>query len=338
MEKEVYDIYIDKKLIKGIPRRIDIDKILYDDENPRIAMYKESELLGTGAKTLTQAQIAFALECLPAYRELRNSIKEAGGALVPIYVYEEEGKFKVIEGNTRLFIYNKLRKEEEGIKYNKINCIVFSTKIADEVKNFVRLTCHLRGHTDWDRYEQAKYLYVLYNEEKYPMQSLAKKTKLSTAEIKQDIEAYQIMQEQFYEKHGKSDPSYVHKFSYFKEFVKDKKLKYVMEDLNLSSEDFCDWVGTKKIERAMDVRKLRNVLNNKHSFEMFIKKDLDRALEVLKEIVPEKSQKLYILMEELNQRVNKLDFEEIQEISSEESKKRKIVEKLYNKLKQLLKV
>jgi len=334
MRKGDYEVPIQGKKVVGKPKKIEIDKIDFDEFNPRISMARDSELIGTGNKKLDQKMVAFFIKTQASYRELKNSIKHSGGAMVPIWVYPiSQGRYKVIEGNTRLKIYQDLIKEDED-EYQWINCIVLPTKLDEEIKDNIRLICHLRGPTDWDKYEQAKYLYNLYNEEKYPVKELAKITKLSATEILQDIDAYRIMNDQFKEKYGEA--GVVHKFSYFKEFVKNKKLKSTMEELNFDESDFCDWVGQGKIDRAMDVRKLNSILIEESSRDVFLNKDLDRALEILKDLVPEKSERIYILMAELKKKIDKIEFSDIQEIKSSNSKKRKVVIALYLKLKSLL--
>jgi hypothetical protein len=336
MNKHYLTIPIEGKKVTGEPKEIQIDKIEFDEFNPRISMSRDSEVMGTGTEHISQKIIGYFLKAQASYNELKHAIKHAGGTTQPIWIYSlSKDKYKVIEGNTRLKIHRDLRGEEEdGDKYDKINCIVLPCKLDEEVKDYIRLMCHLRGHTDWDVYERAKYLYNLYNKEKYPLKDLEKITKLSASDILQDIEAYKIMENQFKEKYGEGE--IVHKFSYFKEFVKNKKLRITMEGLNLNENNFCDWVGQKKIDRAMDVRKLNNVLKESQSRAMFFKKDLDRGLELLRNIVPEKSEKIYIMMSDLDRKIDKVELAEIEEIKSHKSKKRKVVLSLHNKLKSLL--
>jgi len=333
MSKNDYEIPMEGKKITGKTRTINISDIDFDEFNPRISMARDSEIAGSGKKEFSQNMLAFFLKAQASYSELKSSIAHSGGATIPIWVYPSgKSRYKVIEGNTRLLIHKELSKEEG--KYNEINCIVLPNKIDEEVKDYLRLICHLRGHTDWDKYEQAKYLYTLYNKEKYPIKELAKITKLSSTDILQDIEAYKIMDNQFKEKYGETE--IVHKFSYFKEYVKNKKLRNTMNELNLGNEDFCNWVGQKKIERAMDVRKLNEVLKEPISRNIFFEKDLDRAMELLKDLVPERSEKIYILMNDLNKKIDKVELAELEEIKLTKSKKRKVVLTLYNKLKLLL--
>jgi Mg/Co/Ni transporter MgtE len=166
---------------------------------------------------------------------------------------------------------------------------------------------------------------------KYPIKQLAKKTKLSPEEIRQDIESFEIMSTQFYEDYGQ-DKAFIHRFSYFKEFVKDKKLRNLMENLKLDSKDFCEWVGERKIEKAADVRKLRQVLETDKSREMFLKKDFDRAIEILKDLVPEKADKLYTQMQHLTEMLDEVSFQDATEVFSSDNPKRKIFLELQNKM------
>lgn len=336
MGSSEYKIPIEGKTIIGKPERIDIRCIEFDEFNPRISMARDSEIMGSGKKRFNQELLAYFLKAQPGYSELKNSIRHSGGATIPIWIYPITAeKYGVIEGNTRLLIHRELA-EEEGDKYGIINCIVLPKNINEDVKDYLRLICHLRGHTDWDKYEQAKYLHSLFHKEKYPIKDLAKITKLSAAEIMEDIRAYEIMDNQFKKKYGETE--IVHRFSYFKEFVKNKKLINTMTEQKLGVDNFCDWVGLKKIDRAMDVRKLDAVLKESIAREIFFKKDLDRALEILKDIVPERSEKIYIMMADLTKKIDAIEYADILEIESKESKKRKVVTELFLKLQKLLKV
>lgn len=328
-----YEIPIDGKIVICKPRMISIEDIEFDEFNPRISMARDSEISGTGIEHIDQKMLAYFLKTQASYSDLKSSILHSGGATIPIWVYPiSDKKYRVIEGNTRLLIHTELSVEDK--KFKKINCIVLPTEIDEEVKDHIRLICHLRGHTDWDRYEQAKYLFSLYENEKHPVKALAELTKLSKSEILEDIEAYKIMTEQFKTMYGENE--IVHKFSYFKEFVKNRKLRNAMSELKLTENDFCDWVGKRKIGRAMDVRKLESVLRPRETRELFLKKDLDKALDLLRDLVPEKSEKVFIMMAGLSERIGAIQLNDIEDIRTKKSKKRKIVEELYDKLGKLL--
>src|SRR5437764_906538 len=90
------------------------------------------------------------------------------------------------------------------------------------------------------------------------IKKIEKQTKLSMAEINQNIKAFQLMQEQYLPLN--QDPNEVSKFSYFVEYVKDNKLKKLMEKNGFDDKSFCDWVSDKnKIPTGQDVRRLRDI-------------------------------------------------------------------------------
>tara|TARA_Y100000310_G_C20692351_1_gene823158 strand:+ start:76 stop:1089 length:1014 start_codon:yes stop_codon:yes gene_type:complete len=324
------------KIIKGISKTLDIGKIELDELNPRISRSRDSELSGTGKEEINQNDAIFYIKAQSTYKDLKKSILHSRGATYPIWVYPiKKDEYKVIEGNTRLVIHKELVQEEGDDRYSLINCIILPEKIDEEDKDHIRLVSHLRGNADWDVYERAKYLYRLYENQKYTLEELSKITKLSEIDIRQDIDAYKIMENQFKEKYPEQEV--INKFSYFKEYIKDKKLRYLMEEFKMNELDFCDWVGQKKIERAMDVRKIYGVLAEPESRKVFIKKDLERAREVLKDLIPETSDKIYKIMSDLSKRIGKMSIDESLEIKNKKSKRRKIVEELNKKIMELLK-
>ncbi len=335
-EKTIFKIPVGKgKIVKAVPSVLEIDKIFFDEYNPRIALSRDSQLLGTDKDHLSQKEVAFALMAQPAYYQLKKSIHEAGGVMSAIWVYRQKAnRYIVIEGNTRLLVMKKLFEDEKDPKYKKINCYVLPCEIEEEVKDFVKLTSHLHGHTDWDAYEKAKYLYLLYEVKKHPLKELAKKTKQSELDISKDIEAYKIMSTQFFKIYG-DEPDYVQKFSYFKEFVKDKKLQFVMGEEKLSSKNFCNWVAKNKFNKAQDVRRLGEILSNNSSKNEFLQKDIDHALEKLKDILPEKAEKFFILISDLLERINKLEFGEIKDFRKNK-RKLKLVRNLRDELTNII--
>ncbi len=326
--------------VSAYAKKIPIKHIFFDEDNPRISLAKDSERSNSG-KSLTQEDLHFVLMTNPSYASLRRSIYEGRGAMVPIWVMKgkKENSYLVIEGNTRLAIYRELFDTENNPDFEEINCWVLDLsidKVNDEIKDFIRLTCHLQGVTEWDKYEQAKYLYILYNNKQYPIKTLSNRTKLTPYEIYQDIKAYKIMTDQFLTKF-QDDPSNVHKYSYFKEYVKDKKLLAVMEKNNYTDSDFSDWVGSGKFDKAVDVRKLKDVLSNQMAREKFIEKDFDRAMDILKDIIPEKSDKLYKLINDIIDRLgNDVGLDELEELRNSKSKKRKILLDLRDKINKIL--
>ena len=120
---------------------------------------------------------------------------------------------------------------------------VLPEKISEEELNFIRLLAHLRGTNEWDAYEKAKYLFKLWKEEGWSIKRLEKQTKMSEIEIGNSIKAYEIMEEQYLPKHY-DDPNETSKFSYFVEFVRDKKLQRSLSKNSLNLLAFAIFVNS----------------------------------------------------------------------------------------------
>ena len=149
--------------------QIEIDLLELDELNPRISFYRDNQ----PTDSLTEEQIIYGLtnKKPEAFRKLRDSIHNNRGIVYPIWIEPEIGnrdkKYKVIEGNTRVVIYQQLKSEEPyENRWKTILCNVLPYEIEEEQKNFIRLQSHLRGTTEWDAYEKAKYLYRQRQEDK----------------------------------------------------------------------------------------------------------------------------------------------------------------------------
>lgn len=147
----------------------EIDTALLDLDftNPRIQNYlqnypEESRsgellamLLGTGTDSCAS---------------LKESIKEHGGIINPIIVnHFPDGRYVVIEGNTRLQIYRDFIRDNVPGNWNKIRAIIYENLENNEMHS-IRLQAHLVGPRDWDAYAKAKYLTFLSDEEKMPIE------------------------------------------------------------------------------------------------------------------------------------------------------------------------
>ncbi len=304
--------------ISGVPTEveeteIDTEDVILDEGNPRISFFKDSQVKGM----LEQKEITYALtnKNPQAFDKLKESIEANKGILYPIWVVKTgDGSYKVIEGNTRLVIYRQLREKSlDDTTYKRIPCWVLPGDVSEEQMNFLRLEAHLRGSTDWDTYEKARYLFKLNEDEGYSVRMLERLTKLSRNEIKSHIEAFKDMEQQYLPEYGK-DPSQVFKFSYFVEYEKNTKLKDLMRKNDLGIGDFCDWVGKEMIYRAQDVRELPSLLETEEARKVFVEKGFDMAMEKLDVIKPDKTSKFFSNVERVVEGLRNLPSWEISEM------------------------
>ena len=292
---------------------LSIDEIELDKSNPRIAnyldLYDENELTSdTMALLLGTTSDACA--------SLRESIKENKGIVHPIIVnHFNDGRYVVIEGNTRLQIYRDFRKKGTPGNWNTIKSIVYEN-VDDETMDSIRLQAHLVGPREWDAYSKAKYLNYLANVKYMPMTSLIAYCGGSSkaSEIKKMMAAYQDMQE-YYRPLCDDDTMFdIKKFHGFVELQK----RNIIEALAIhgyTKKDFAKWMLDGRFSKLEDVRSLPGILNSKKASETFFRFDTKAAKKVLavEDISPDslKDVPYEMLAKELIKRMNEFQMKEI---------------------------
>ncbi len=292
---------------------LSIDDIELDRSNPRIAnyldLYDEDELTSdTMALLLGTTSDSCA--------SLRESIKENGGIVHPIIVnHFSNGRYVVIEGNTRLQIYRDFRKKGVPGSWGIIKAIVYEN-IDDETMHSIRLQAHLVGPREWDAYSKAKYLNYLANEKYMPMTSLIAYCggTSKASEIKNMILAYQDMQE-FYRPLCDDDSMFdIKKFHGFVELQKRNVID-ALKTHGYTKIDFSKWMIDGKFSKLEDVRSIPNILNSKKATETFFKMDSRAAKKILavEDITSDslKDVPYEMLAKELIKRMNEFQMQEI---------------------------
>lgn len=256
-----------------------IDEIELDRSNPRIAnfidLYNEEDI---NSDTMALLLGTTADSCA----SLRESIKENGGIIHPIIVNRGiEGRYVVIEGNTRLQIYRDLKKAGVPGNWDVIRAIVYDD-LDNNSMHSIRLQAHLIGPREWDPYSKAKYLDYLANVEHMPMSALIAYCggNSKASEIKHMIAAYQDMKE-FYRPLCDDDTIFnIKKFHGFVELQN----RNIIESLLLhgyTKTDFSRWMIEERFSKLEDVRKLPDILNSKKATEAFFKEDSKAAKKIL---------------------------------------------------------
>lgn len=312
---------------------LNIDDIELDRSNPRIAnyldLYDEAELTSdTMALLLGTTSDSCA--------SLRESIKENGGIVHPIIVnHFSDGRYVVIEGNTRLQIYRDFRKKGVPGNWNIIKAIVYEN-IDDETMHSIRLQAHLVGPREWDAYSKAKYLNYLANERYMPMTSLVAYCggTSKASEIKNMIAAYQDMQK-FYRPLCDDDSMFdIKKFHGFVELQKRNVID-ALKNHGYTKIDFSKWMVDGKFAKLEDVRSIPNILNSKKATETFFKMDSRAAKKILavEDITPDslKDVPYELLAKELVKKMNEFQMQEILYLRSDAE-----YESKFNALKDVL--
>ncbi len=290
--------------------KVPLKQLILDIENPRIQYFLDTRL----KDNITQGKIKFALaEANEQYEKLKEHIESNKGIYDPIWVVPKDNYFVVIEGNTRAFIYEELSEKYVNEKNWKfIEAYVMPHRVDRNIINFIRLEKHLFGQTPWAAYEKARELYRLHTSEDYSFKRLQQLTKLTAADIKNSIQAYMDMEEQYLPKYNK--PAERLKFSYFVEFRKSKELRKLVKEGKLSLMEFCEWVGEGKFRRGEDIRRLPMVLKDEQSKQALVDENFQTALDQLEQKNPAAKSKLFEKVEVVIDGLESLPFGELDEI------------------------
>lgn len=312
---------------------IGIDEIELDKGNPRIANYLDLY----DEESLTSDTMALLLgTSADSCASLRESIKENAGIVHPIIVnHTANGRYVVIEGNTRLQIYRDFRKKRIKGNWDTIKAIVYEN-IDEETMHSIRLQAHLVGPREWDAYAKAKYLNYLANEKSMPMASLVAYCggQSKASEIKNMIAAYQDMQE-YYRPLCNDDSMFdIKKFHGFVELQK-RTVQEALVSHGYTKSDFSRWMMDGKFSKLEDVRSLSDILNSEKAKEVFFRYDSKEAKKILavEDISPDslKDVPYEIIARELIKRMNSMQMSEIVYLRTDASYEQK-----FNTLKDLI--
>jgi hypothetical protein len=308
-------------------QEIRIDKVELDRKNPRIAkfleMYDEKELTGEaislalGGGTTDDSQTS--------YSSLYESIKTSKGIIHPIIVnHEKNGKYTVIEGNTRVQIYKDLKENNAEGNWDTIPSIVYEN-LEDNRIHAIRLQSHLVGPREWDPYSKAKYLNYLSNIENLPMNQLVSFCGGKSSEINKLIRAFQDM-EKYYRPILSDDDEFDQRdFSKFVE-LQNYSVKEAIISSKYSIEDFAKWVVKGNVDSAINVRKLPSILKNTQATETFIKTNIKDAYEKVIIDKPEyndlKNVAMNTLCTELSGKINNLAVRDLDALKDENNEVR----------------
>ena len=290
-----------------------IDEIELDRSNPRIANYLDLY----SEEDLTSDTMALLLGTTSeSCASLRESIKENGGIVHPIIVnHFSDGRYVVIEGNTRLQIYRDFRKKGIPGDWKIIKAIVYEN-IDDETMHSIRLQAHLVGPREWDAYSKAKYLNYLANGKYMPMSSLVAYCggNSKASEIRNMIAAYRDMQE-FYRPQCDDDSMFdIKKFHGFVELQK-RNVDEALRFHGYTKKDFSKWMVEGRFSKLEDVRSLPAILNSKKASEVFFRFDSRAAKKILavEDISPDslKDVPYEMIAKELVKRMNEFQMQEI---------------------------
>lgn len=188
-----------------------IDKLLLMPDNPRI--YAAVRKLDDFNKGLTEQEQKRILELMlneSSVNHLMAEIRRDGGLQVPIVVRWDTRQ--VIDGNSRLAVYRKLKEEGEDGPWEAIPCQVIAG-LTQRQQARLLAQAHLRGQTEWTPQAKALYCYRWVEEEKVEVGEFANLSGFTAHDVTKNVEAVSLMGENADEKQTN--------FSYYNAIVRN---------------------------------------------------------------------------------------------------------------------
>jgi len=295
-----------------------IDQVELDRTNPRIRRFLE---IYEGEPTYDQIALALDVssgapddqDAGTTAEKLKNSILANGGILQPIIVRRlQPDRYLCIEGNTRLYLYRSFLKDQVPGRWTHIPALVHE-QIEPMDVDIIRLQAHLVGPRQWDAYSKAKYLWELCYKERMPLDRIIAICGGSRREVTRAIQAYADMENHFRPLFEPGDPYDTEQYSGFVE-LQSQKVKDSIMRAGFTLADFGQWMKAGKFKGLASVRVLPRVLADKKARDVFIKKDIKAAQDVLEK--PElssglKNATVAQLARALAERVGALPFQEL---------------------------
>ena len=218
-------------------RNIDLE---FYPENPRIYSIVCTETVEPSQKVIQEK-----LTELEHVKQLVQSIKENGGLIDPLIVRQNDERFIVLEGNSRLAAY-RLLSQKDPITWANVKCCILPKEVTEDQIFALLGEYHIVGKKDWAPFEQAGYLYRRYKNHGISADTMGKELGLTTRKVNQLIAVYTFMVE-----NGEED---VQRWSYYDEYLKNQKVARERK-LNPEIDDvIVEKVRSGEIARAVDMR------------------------------------------------------------------------------------
>ena len=271
---------------------IDIENIDFDLENPRII--KELRSISEGERAESAGPLlllSHSDEPGPAREELEKSIIANEGIVNPIDIVpikESANRYKVIDGNTRLALYKKLKRiNPDDTKWHFIKSCIYPDDNEQQLHD-IRLLTRFMPVTQWSLYAKGQYIDHLCKTKDF--NEIALKLGGKTSTIKNLQKAYNFFRE-YYEVLFKNKDNTAgadeSKFSHFIEAGKgsvEVALESHFGNLEEGKKNFAKWVDEGRFRMAIHVRKIPAVFNNEDARTAFIDgdvNDIESAAELL---------------------------------------------------------
>lgn len=284
-----------------------LDEVKLDMSNPRIAntLLIQGPKKGKGSE---DERLADLLWEDPAVHDLYRQVLINKGLIERIIVRTDG---TVVEGNCRTVVYRKLHeKHPQDQKWQRIPARVLPENITAKDVAILLGGLHVANKITWSSFEKAGHVYRLHKDFALTQDEIAQRLRMSKSKINQLIRAFDAMKNKFLPKYP--SPTNIYKFSHFEELYKNPVLREWAMDSEDAVKSFADWVGTNRLDQAVQVRQLPEVLSNAEALKALNKEGFAAAKKVLEEHNPALTSPLFRQMMQMTEALEEARLDDIQ--------------------------
>lgn len=246
-------------------RNVPIDDIILDEDNPRLRYMRAKD----GEKSLDDF-----IRAMPDATKLRKDIETNGGLLDRVILAPlPTGKFKVIEGNRRRVATGDLHaKTPKDDRWKFMPARILPADIDAKKVAIMLADWHVTNKVKWEPHEKAGHIYEMNRVHNIPQDEIAIHLHASKTTVKRFLDAYTMMMERFTKvDDGAYKDDAGGTWSFFDELHRSKELKQHMADDPEFADEFCRWVGDKRLAKGEQVRRLAKILAHPEARKVFEK-------------------------------------------------------------------
>lgn len=282
-------------------RVIPVDQILLDPNNPRLlALDPTAQRVPDNRVSEPRVQeyvLAQMMERALAVRPLKRSIRQVGFLKMDKIVVRplDSGRYVVVEGNRRVAAIKALLRDHDTGRdtlpdelleqLHQLEVLVLTTAAEEASKDqwLLQGLRHISGVKAWGPYQRAKALETLVQEMGYDLRQAADTVGLGPTQAARALDAI-VALERMHQDPQYGDCATPDMYSYFEEVMKRPDLRNWLgwhreeywQDSGFDNYEnlafFYSWITPQddedpKINRAIDVRELANVVTNEDSLE-----------------------------------------------------------------------
>jgi hypothetical protein len=322
MTKTVDEITIGNERVAMQLEDVALALVDLDDENPRIRYRLQR------AKASGKAPMDLLLEEAPV-KALRNDIRSNGGLRERIILRKSGRRYTVVEGNCRTACYQSLRQSDpENKLWHKIPARILPDEVGERKIATLLADMHVAGKIKWDAHEKAGQVYRMINELHMTYEEVASCMRVSKSTVARYNNAYSFMVDSFLAAYPEKGDN---KWSFFDELFRAKELRERLKDDPDFGDKFCEWIATERLRQPVQVRALRDIVENATAYERFERGRIDVAFDDAKKVLeahePEHGSDFFKLLAKVRDNcTNAAQVKEILRIRTDQKARQRLIE------------